>query len=268
MATFDHIIPYEDWGEIRTSRWSLTGIKTKTGSLNVDSRGWLWFSASTSGDTMTVTVYKDAAGASSVATGSGDVSGVDTAPVEITLAQANSSGISGTVWIEETEDDVTTVPLFVTALLDKDIELEYKNAAGSHMSNYDSTSGYADYCAAATKHVLMKVSHLHSDELGGYGAREMRYAEAATRKYPDYRVIANPLQLQEAALYWAMSRIFAALDETKGSVGSMYATKAERCQEMYDSAVASWSLSLNTDPDSDEDADTSTSPSVVHMERV
>jgi len=268
MATFDHIIAYEDWDEIRTSRWSLTGVKTKTGSLNVDLRGWLWFSAATVGNVMTVTVYKDAAAASSVATGSGDVSGVDDAPVEITLAAANSSGISGTVWIEETTSDVTTVPLFATALLDKDIELEYKNAAGSHMGNYDSTSGYADYCAAATEHVLLKASHLYREELGGYGAPEMRYAEAATRKYPDYRVIANPLQLKEAALYWAMSRIFAALDETKGSVGSMYATKAERYEEMYRDAVSSWSLAMNLDPDSDEDADTTVSPSVVHVERI
>jgi len=268
MAIFDHIIPYEDWDEIRTSRWSLTGVKTKTGALNVDNRGWLWFSAATVGDTMTVTVYKDASASSSVASGTGDVSGVDDAAVEITLSQLNSSGITGTVWIESTTSDVTTVPLFVTAILDKDIELEYTQAGGSHMANYDSTSGYADYCAAATKHVLLKVSHLFKDELGGYGAPEMRYAESATRKYPDYRVIASPEQLQEAALYWAMSRIFAALDEAKASAGSMYGSKADRYQEMYTDAVSSWSLAFNLDPDDDEDADTSGGPSAVTMQRV
>ena len=268
MATFDYIIPYEDWDCIRTSRWSLTGVKTKTGSLNVDSRGFLWFSAATVGDTMTVTVYKDAGAAGSVALGTGDVSGIDDAPVEVTLAEANSSGITGTVWIEETDEDVTTVPLFVTAILDKDIELEYNQAGGSHMANKNATSGYADYCAAATKHVLLKASHLYKDELGGYGAGEMRYAESATRKYPDYRVIAQPEQLQEAALYWAMSRIFAALDETKAATGSMYGAKAERYAEMYESAISSWSLALNLDPDTDEDADTTGSASVVRPERV
>jgi len=268
MATFDYNIVYEDRTEIRTSRWVLEGVTTVDSGNTA--KGWLWYSTVKTGDNVVVTVFKDVAGSSSVLLSSAtDISGVDDTAanaVEITLAEANTSGMSGTMWIHNWVEDVTLVPVLVSLVMDADIEMEYARSEQSHMGNYDATAGYAVYCAAATKNTLLKVSHLYADELGGYGAPEARYSTSADRFYPDYRAISAPDQLNEAATYWAIIRIMAALDETREE--SMFASKAARYQEFYDTAVGSWNLTLNTYPDVDEDADQSSGAAFIRPERV
>ena len=76
-----------------TSNWSFTGVTTS----NSDS-GSLYWSITNASDTATVNIYKDAAGLQLVASGSGSVAGGSAA---ITLAAANSSGITGSVTLAQ-----------------------------------------------------------------------------------------------------------------------------------------------------------------------
>ena len=266
---FDHIIVYEDRDEIRTTRWIIDGVITKD-SGNTD-KGWLWFSTVKTGDDLVVTVHKDSAGASSVMLSAAtDISDLDNDAdnaVKITLAAENTSGLTGTMWVHDWTEDVTLVPVMVSLVMDQDIEDEYARSDEDHMDGvYDSTVGYARFCSVATGHIMRLVSNLYSTELAGYGAHEAYNLTLPERLYPDWRGIVQPLQLLDAAKYYACWKIFMAADESDGT-DSMLAYKATQCKEQYDDAVSKWNLAINTDPDTDEDADLSKSASVTRPTR-
>jgi len=266
MATFNHLIVYEDRDAIRTSRWSLDGISTKDDSET--DRGWLWFTSVKTGDDLVIIVYKDAAGASSVAVSdSVDVSGVSTTPAQLTLSAENTSGVSGTLFVHEWTKDVTLVPMMVSLCMDEDIELEYARSDEGHMGDvYSATDGYARFCSMSTWFILRLVSNLYAQELGGFGAQENERLTAPERLEPDWRGISQPDQLKDAATFYACWRAFRAADESAGE-DSMLAYKADKCKEDYEDAKAAWNLTINTDPDTDEDADLSKSATLIRPTR-
>lgn len=98
------------------SNWSLTGVKI---GVNTDHNGQLYVDAIVAGPNVTVDLYKDSAKAApdKVATG------VVAFPATLTLAQANSSGMSGSV---------VTAGGFVT---DQDIILQAIQALGLRIDN-------------------------------------------------------------------------------------------------------------------------------------
>jgi hypothetical protein len=263
---FDKIVCYEDRDAIKTSRWLLDGIKTKTGSLNVDGScgAWLYMTASYAAPTLTVTLYKDAAGTNSVATGTSNLSTLSTAPVKVTLAQANTSGISGSFYVHRRASDVTLVPVLVGLCVDADLEAEYDRL--STLPNYDATAGMAEYIAYASRTVLMRVASQFKSQLGGYGDEESPKLAAATRDYPDFRAIASPEQLREAAVHCAMEQIFYSRHELADE--TMYSARAQRHAQKFEQAMAGLNLAFNTDPDSDQNADQTASYGAVRLVRV
>lgn len=263
---FDSIIAYEDRALIRTSRWELDGIVTKD-SGNTD-RGWLWFSTVQTGDNIVMTLYKDRAGTNDVAeSDSVDVSDADTTPVMLTFSQANTSGISGIVWIEDFTEDVTLEPAIVSLCMDQDIEDIYARSDEAHMADvFNSTTGFARFCSVATSHVVRLITSLYMQEIGGFGAVEAFNLTSPDRLNPDWRGVVAPLQLLDAAKYYACWYIFMAADESDGS-DSMLAFKATTCKELFDEAVSKISLTINTNPDEDEDADLTRSASVTRPTR-
>ncbi len=266
---FDHIIVYEDRDEIRTTRWIINGVITKdTGNTD---RGRLWFSTVKTGDNLVVTVYKDSAGSASVLLSSAtDISALDNDSanaVKIALVAENTSGLSGTMWVHDWTEDVTLVPMIVSLCMDQDIEDEYAASEETFMAAvYDSTVGYARFCSIATAHVMRLVTNLYIQEIGGFGGVEDYDLKTPERFTPDWRGVIVPLQLLDAAKYYACWKAFMAADNSDGE-DSMLAFKATNCKEQFDDAVSKLNLTINTDPDVDEDADLSKGASVIRPTR-
>lgn len=254
MAKFDYPIPYEDRDEFHTSRWALSGVNT-TDDGNLDA-GWLWMLCVDSDDTVTVTLYKDAACAAddAVATGTADISGIDDAAAKCALAASNASGLTGEFYFESyTDDNASAIPVCVSLCVDADLAEEYRNADSLPPDVYDATNGMAAYCAAASRKTLLLVTQLYAEECGGYGAPEHRHIPAATRTYPRLSVIANPDQLKDAAVHWALMLAFGSCHETARD--TMYSTLRDYHDEKRKEAIGSWNLTFNSDPDADADAD-------------
>lgn len=263
--SFDTCIAYEERDYARTSRWKLDGIKTLAAG-NTDG-GWLWFSIAVAADLATVSVYKDSAGANLVAqVASVDVSDVDTAAVKCTLAEKNSSGITGECYIEYYSADVTLVPLLVSLCVDADLDVHYSRLDDLPTGIYSSTAGMAEYCAASTGHILRLVSQLYSGQLGGYGSLEHRNLGPADRLAPDYRKLADPKQLLDAAVHYALSLGFWAAHQMVDN--TLYSEQGERHDTKYQDAVSSWNLAFMSDPDADHNAAETRSASSTTIERV
>ena len=264
----DYVICYEDRDVFHTSRWRLQGIVTTEDGANTD-RGWLWMNAADASDTVTVDLYKDVAAASGdkVATGTADISGIDDAAAQCALTASNTSGIAGAIWFEDYDADPSAVvPVLVSLCVDRDLEDEYRNLSDLPTEVYDPTAGMARYCAAATRNVLLLVSQMYKEELGGYGAPETRHLLGAARTVPDYRAISTPDQLKPAAVHWALMLAFGACHERAQE--TMYSTLRDYHDEKRKEAIGAWNLSLNSDPSSDDDADLSKGVRSVRLERV
>ena len=262
-----YVISYEDRDELHTSRWLLDGVNTKTTGNTY--RGWLFMTASQAGDTVTVNLYKDPDAGSSdkVATGTADVSGIADAAVPLTLAAANASGMTGQLYLESyVSHPSATIPVLVSLCVDGHLQDEWYDIDSLPAEVYDSTYGMARHCAAATRWALLLVSQMYPEELGGYRAPEHMYYTAATRAYPDYRRLANPDQLQQAAACRALELAFGACH--KMAQPTMYSELRDRFEARRQEAVASWNLAFNMDPDTDEDADRSKSASSVRLNRI
>ena len=263
--SFDYMICYEDRGRIRTSRWKLEGVKTlAAGSTD---GGWLWLTTARTGDVVTANLFKDAActTGNKVASGTANVAGMSAAGVRCTLSQANTSGVSGEFFFDVYAAD-TAVPAPVLACLcvDADLAIEYGNLAD--LPAYDATAGLAQYCATATGKVLLLASQLFSEELGGCGAPEHRHLGGADREFPDYRRLANPDQLREAAVHWALMLAFGRSHERADK--TMYSELRDYHDRRRQEAIGSWKLSFNTNPDGDADADQAASARAVRVTRL
>ena len=269
MSSYNYSFLYEDRGELHTSRWTLEGIATKAAASNLKD-GRLFVTFAKTDDTVQVDAYKDDAlsDGSKVLTGSADISGIATAPVKCTLAapSATDSGLSGSFYFHSYTSDPANayVELLVVLCDDSDLDDEYDRCAD--LPNYGATAGMAQFCMAATQKVLLLVSQLHRESLGGYGAPEHQYHLGAVRSYPDYRRIANPDQLKEAAVHWALMLAFGASHEM--AQDTMYSTLRDFHDEKRKEAIAAWNLAFNTDPSSDDDADTGQAASMVRLERL
>ena len=268
MSRFEqYLICYEDRDELHTSRWLLEGISTKAdGNTH---RGWLFMNCARAGDNVIVALYKDPACGSSdaVATGTADISNIDAEPVKVTLSEQNSSGLSGSFYLEGySSDPASPVPVLVSLCVDADLAEEWYDIDSLPADVYDPSYGMAAYCAAATRKVLLLVSQMYAQELGGYGGREHPYAGTARRERPDWRRIAVPDQLKDAAVCWALELAFGSCHKMASQ--TMYSQLRDRFEQRRKDAVAAWNLTFNIDPDSDLDADAMKSASAVRLRRV
>ena len=264
--SFDYCIAYEDRACFHTSRWLLDGVNT-TPSGNT-AGGWLWLSCQRAADTVTVELFKDAACGSGdkVAAGTADVSDIDGTAACCTLAEANGSGLSGELYFERYTVDAAAAPVLVSLCTDADLADEYQNLADLPDSVYAAAVGMARYCAVATRKILLLVSQMYADSLGGFGPPEHRYHSAASRAAPDFRRIASPDQLTEAAVHWALMLAFGSCHERGGQ--TMYSQLRDYHDARRREAIAGWNLTLNTDPDTDDNADARRAPASVRVTRL
>jgi len=259
------IISFEDRSDhLWTSRWRLTGIKTKEDAENTDS-GVLWLNTSKSGDTVTATLYKDdgCASANAVATGTADVSGCDnTGPnaVELDLSESNSSGISGSFWIHGYEGD-DTCPVQVALCTDEDLDALWDGI--EDLPGYDSTYGMAESVRVAGDDVLGKVSAIFRENFDGHGAIEAWFITDADRAYPDLRRIANPGQLRTACAYHALE-IALGRSHQRGKE-TMYSSLRDYFQQQYERAMGSLSLAFKVG--SGDNAHAASFATVARMDR-
>jgi len=263
---FDYCFAYEDRDYIKTSRWALSGVRTKSGAANIY-KGRLWMTCSKTGDVVTADLYKGptCAVADKVLTGTCNVASVSTTPVKCTLAASGSSGLSGEFYFESyTADPAAAVEVLVSLVMDENLLLEYARIAD--LPAYDSTAGLADYCAEATKEVLLLVSQIYADEIGGHGAPEGRFRTDAVRDYPDYRRIANPDQLQRAAKHWALMLALGRSHDMADNTA--YSALAEHHDNKRQEAISGWNIAFNTTPDEDDDADNRKGSMVRRVTRV
>jgi hypothetical protein len=224
-----------------TSRWRLAGLRTRAGGENTDG-GLLWLQTARAGDTATAELYKDRglASADKVAEGSADVSDLDAGgePVELTLSEANGSGLSGSLMLHEhLADDVC--PLQVALCVDADLDTLWDGIEA--LPGYDATAGCAEFIRLASEDVLARVSAVFRDRLGGRAARAWFLADGA-RELPDLRRIANPAQLRLACAHRALEIALGRSHRTGGE--SMYSRLRDYHRGEFDRAMASLVLSV------------------------
>ena len=130
----------------------------------------------------------------------------------------------------------------------------------------DDSLGMTRFCALATRNVLLLVAQTYPGQLGGYGAPENRYRTWASRAVPDFRRLANPEQLRDAAVHWALATAFGACHERADE------TVYSRLRDYHDAkrkeAVARWNLAFNSDPDGSDNADARSAAGAVRVTRI
>ncbi|MCP4376263.1 MAG: hypothetical protein GY794_08835 [bacterium] len=265
--SFDYAFAYEDRSYMHTSRWSLSGVDTRSGGSTTSGRFWML--ATLNDQSVTVQIYKtpDCDSGGLVASGSADVSDIETAPVACVLTQENTSGVSGQFWFESYLDDCGyPVEVLVTLCTDEDLAIEYSGLDDLPADVYSAARGMARHCAAASEKVLLLVSGVYARQLGGFGAPEHKYHTVAGRLLPDYRRLANPDQLKAAAVHWALSTAFGSCHEL--GAATMYSQLRDYHEQKRIESIEGWNLTLNLDPDTDEDADASKSSAMVRTTRL
>lgn len=264
---WESIISYESRsGHVTTSRWRLSGVKTIEGSENTDS-GMLWLTTSKSGDDLTCELYKDdgLASGDKVCTATAvDVSGCDGTganSVQVTFAEAESSGLSGEMWVHAWASD-DYAPVLVALCTDEDMDGLWDDI--ENLPNYSATHGCAEFIRMAGDDVIGKVTKRYQDELGGFGAREAWWIADSDRAYPDLRRIANPAQLRSACAHRALA--FALGSSHQRAEETMYS--AERDYHNAEYAAAIQALVLTTKSGDGDDASDSGRASVIQIQRV
>lgn len=240
---WESIICYENRGEaFTTSRWRLAGLRTKTGAENTDG-GLLWLETDRDGDTVTASLYKDAARALAhkVAQGTADVSGTDgsaASAVELVLAAVNDSGLSGSLMIHRhLADDVC--PVQAALCVDSDMDTLWDGIEA--LPGYDSAAGCSEFIRLAGEDVLAKVSAMFRDRLGGQTAGAWFLADDS-RDLPDLRRIANPAQLRLACAHRALEIALGRSHRTGAE--SMYSRLRDYHRAEFDRAMASLVLAF------------------------
>lgn len=263
-----YVVPYEDRDLLHTSRWLLEGINTKAGG-NIY-RGWLFMTAVQADDVVTIELFKDPAlgDDNKVANATPNIATIADAPIKVTLAEQGSSGLTGTFYLESYAADppATGVPILVSLCTDIDLAEEWYDLDSLPGEVYDPTNGMAIHCAAASKRVLLLVSQMYAEELGGYGGREHVHYTDVTRTTPDWRRLIVPDQLKDAATCWALELAFGACHKM-GEV-TMYSELRDRFAQRRAAAISAWNLTFNLDPDVDQDADAMKSATARRIERI
>ena len=237
--SWESIICYEDrGGRFTTSRWRLSGVRTKEASQNT-ADGVLWLKMSASGATVTVGLYKAGSCGSgdAVATGTADISLVDGDPAnaaECLLSEANSSGLSGSLHVVRWAAD-GTAPVQVALCTDEDLDALWDGI--EDLPGYDAADGCAEYIRVAQEDVLAAVLARYRDELGGHGAAEAWFIAEAGRVHPDLRRIANPGQLRLACAHRALA-VAIGRSHQRGEA-TMYSTLRDYHNERFAEALAS-----------------------------
>ena len=261
--SFDYCFAYEDRSRIHTSRWYLDGVTTNGNTKG----GRLWLTAAADAGVVTVELYRNEGceAGDLVAGGTADISGIASESVQCELAEANASGLTGEFYFENyLADPQAPVEVLVSLCSDADLSME---ASGlSDLPTYDAVLGFAPYCALATRKVLLLVSQRYAGHLGGYGAPEHRHRPGAARETPDFRRLANPDQLKDAAVHWALTLAYGACHERAEE--TLYSQLRDYHDAKRKEAIAGWNLTFNTNPDGDEDADTQKSSGIVSVTRV
>jgi len=262
---WESIICYEDRsGGFRTSRWRLDGVRTKVGGENTDG-GVLWLQMTRAADTVTANLYKDdgLGSGDKVATGTCDASATDGSAanaVELTLAEANSSGLSGSLRLHEWID-ADVCPVQVALCTDEDLDTLWDGI--EDLPGYDSTAGMADSIRAAGDDVLSQVAAMFRRSVGGHGAVESWFIADATRAWPDLRRLANPGQLRMACAYHALEIALGRSHQRGGE--TMYSNLRDYFARRYDRAMSSLSLAFKTGDG--WDAHEASAANVVRMDR-
>lgn len=241
---WESIICYEDRaGQFHTSRWRLSGIRTKRSGQNTDG-GVLWLKMSRADGTVTAELFKDAdcQSGDKIAGGSADVSGLDGSPanaVEVALTQADSSGIDGSFRLHAWQAD-GTAPVQVALCTDEDLYALWDGIES--LSGFDATAGCADFIRLAGEDVLAAVAVMFRRQLGGHGAVEAFFIADAPRILPDLRRIANPAQLRAACAHRAL-QIAVGRGHKLGD-RSMYSNLRDYHQKEYERALAGLVLAV------------------------
>ena len=262
---WETIICYEDrCGGFHTSRWRLAGVKTAQGAENTDG-GVLWLEMTRAGDTVTADLYKSASCGESdkVATGSTDVSGLDgtgAAAAELDLSEANSSGLTGSLWLHRYHADAAC-PVQVGFCVDEDLNALWDGIEA--LPGYDSTYGCAEFIRLAGEDLLAKVAAMFRDRLGGHGAAEAWFLHDAARSVPDLRRIANPAQLRAACAHRALA--IAIGRSHRMGADTMYSRLRDYHQSEHERALASLVLAVRP---SDADAEANCRAGAVRQSRV
>lgn len=268
---WESIISYENRsGHIRTSRWRLTGVRTKEDAENTGS-GLLWMKTAKSGDNVTCDLYKDdgLGAADQVCDGAAaDVSGCDNtganaAQVVFTATSFSgvATGLSGEMWIHSYTSD-TSAPIVVALCTDEDLDSLWDDI--ENLPGYDSTVGCAEFIRVAQDDVIGKVAARYQDELSGYGAREAWWITDAGRSYPDLRRIANPAQLRLACAHRALA--IAIGRSHQRAENTMYSELRDHHNAQYEAAMQA--LVLTTKSGDADNASDQGRASVIQVSRV
>ncbi len=202
---WESILCYENRSDLHTSRWRLSGLSTRRTAPNTDN-GVLWLKTTVIDGSLTAELYKHPACAAGdkVASGAADISGVDgtaAGAVEVELAGANDSGLSGAFWIHRCAAD-SIAPLQAALCTDEDLAALWEGI--DDLPGYNAAEGMAEFIRIAGDDVLGRVSRMFSEHFGGRGAPEAWFITDASRTVPDLRRIANPSQLRLACAYRAL----------------------------------------------------------------
>ena len=248
MATYeyDSVIAYEDRAKCYTHDWRFTGVNTlSTG--NTDG-GMLYFSLTLSGSTYTVDVYKAEAKASGdkVATGTTTTTPNETTPPEVTLAAANSSGLSGAVKLADYTSDETGGYLWVIYSVDADVQRWFDGY--TRLNNYSTTLGLAAYHNLAAFEIIDRLTTRMGHELGGHG--KSPWWQAGSKQYPDLRRILNPEQLRKASIFYAL---YAALSGSSLHQDSTYMELRDHFKSEFNEAINAVQLAIDSNADGDGD---------------
>ncbi len=216
----------------------LEGHNTKVGMENTGN-GKLYGSFLKSGDTYTLSLYKDITKSSLVASAS-----TTTLPAIVDLTTDNSSGLTGYVLLLQYESDDTAISIQALLSTDKDIPMGNLNT----VEEYDPVVGFAEYHQKAMKYItkefiLARLGSMIYDP--DYTFIPEGIKDVTKTKYKGYNLskILNIESLKEASQWWALSRI---LEKHAIEPNSSFTVKAQEARSRVAAILNSVDLSVDT----------------------
>lgn len=248
MSTYpyDNIIAYEDRAKVFTHDWRFAGISAIAAG-NTDS-GMLFFTLSLSGTTYTCNVYATEAKSATVASGTvvSATAPSETTPLTITLAEANSSGLTGSMKIANYISDETAGYIFALFSVDADCGNYY--GGYTKLNGFDATAGLAAIHNIAAFEIIDRLTARYEEDFGG--SAKSPWWQAGDKKYPDLRIISNPVQLRKASAYYVLH---IACGAAAASDDSALQEKADRFGDMWLDAMNQIRVAFDVDVDGSAD---------------